>query len=116
MSYNPCPKEFQYEANRLGLTGNGEWDRKYHLCGGCYRKYDPESLHNLIKSMRLSRIGNLEIESEIGKSVIGQWMTAKVLKLTDNNIEKNNFREKVDLSKHYILGKVEVTKEDGTSI
>lgn len=32
----------------------------------------------------------------------------EVLKLTDNNIEKNNFREKVDLSKHYILGKVEV--------
>jgi hypothetical protein len=192
MSYNPCSKEFQDEARRLGLTGNQyiqklriegklpdiskidreyreelsidngfenfneyqkeirmngplkrsrdfegrkchicggdnttikwngkphwrtnrnkdrEWDRKYHLCSDCYRKYDPESLENLIKSMRLSRIGDLERESENGKSVIGQWMTAKVLELTDNNIEKNNFREKVDLSKHHILGKVEV--------
>lgn len=168
LKYNPCSKEFQYEANMLGLTGyqyiqklreegklpntteidrkhreklaidngfenhneyqkelringplkrsgnfegrtccicgsdktthwrtnsdiDGKWDRKYHLCNECYAKYDPKSLRNLIKSMRLSRIGNLDRESENGKSVIGQWMVAKILGLKDNNIVNNNF-------------------------
>lgn len=90
---------------------NGNWTGGY-ICEKCrsksYQKNDPNSQHNIIKAMRKWRCGHLDRYSEVGKAVIGQWIGGKTLGLEDLNIENDNFKEYVDLSKHDMHGSVEV--------
>lgn len=82
-----------------------------HLCNKCYMKIQnnlPNSYNNSKKMIANSRTGNLDRYSEDGKGFIGQWIAAKTLRLKDLNIEKDNFLEHIDLSKHPIHGKPDV--------
>lgn len=89
----------------------GYWDGKSYLCTKCdgiVRSNLPDSQKNIIKYIRDSRIENLDRYTEHGKDVITQWIAAKTIGAKDMNIENNNFREPIDLSKHLIYGKIDV--------
>ena len=87
---------------------DGKWDRKSYVCDSCSGKYDDNSRDNLIKLMRQSRTGSLSRWSETGIATIGQWIGANALKLRDLNIDNNNFKELVDLSRHPEHGMLDV--------
>ena len=78
------------------------------LCSSCHQRYDPDSNHSLIKSMRHSRNGSLDRFSNDGKAVIGQWVAAKTLGLRDLNIDNDNLRSPIDLSEHPLHGILDV--------
>src|SRR3990167_7649044 len=81
------------------------------ICNKCYAKIqnnDPNSYKNTIKLMADWRTGNLDRFKETGKAVIGQWIVAKTIGVKDLNIENNNFKEPVDLSKHSKYGLTDV--------
>lgn len=63
--------------------------------------------HDAKKSIADSRTGNLDRFDSIGKMVIGQWITGKTLGIKDLNIEKDNFHEPIDHSRHPIYGDID---------
>lgn len=81
------------------------------LCYKCwdeyYRKNDPGSHPNLVKSITNIRTGNLDRNSELGKSIIDQAVVAKVLSIEDLNIKENNFGYYIDLN-HWKLRRIDV--------
>lgn len=89
----------------------GNWDKKSRMCTYCYMdiyKSSSDSQQYFRKSQAKSRIGNFNRFEMPGKAVIGQWIGGKTLGLKDLNIEKNNFREPIDLSTHSIYGSIDV--------
>lgn len=82
-----------------------------HLCHKCwdeyYRKNNPNSHPNLVKSITNIRTGNLNRNSEKGKSIIDQAVVAKILNIEDLNIKKDNFAYYIDLNDDK-LGKIDV--------
>ncbi len=89
----------------------GSWDGKSYLCARCdgiVRSNLPNSQKNITKTMRDCRLGILGKYVSQGKAAISQWIVAKTLGIKDMNIENNNFREHVDLSKHIIFGMIDV--------
>lgn len=89
----------------------GNWDKKSRMCTYCYMdiyKSSPDSQQYFRKSMAKSRIGNFSRFERPGKTTIGQWIGGKTLGLKDLNIEKNNFREPIDLSRHSLYGNIDV--------
>lgn len=89
----------------------GNWDKKSRMCTYCYMdiyKSSPDSQQYFRKSMAKSRIGNFSRFERPGKTAIGQWIGGKTLGLKDLNIEKNNFREPIDLSRHSLYGNIDV--------
>ncbi len=61
----------------------GNWTFRW-VCKNCYEKYDPNSYHNIIKSMANRRIGNLDPNSEHAKGdnfeeLTSLWKGVKIL-------------------------------------
>lgn len=77
----------------------GSWTKEW-LCSNCYAK-DRQKLSNsqdnIIKSIRNIRTGNLDKNTDTGKSVIDQAVVSKVLGFEDLNIKFNNFNWYIDL-------------------
>lgn len=92
----------------------GIWTTKY-ICQYHYHndhwinveKKDPNSRYNLDKSVADSRTCNLDRFNNLGKAIIGQWITGKTLGIKDLNIENNHFREVIDHSFHHIYGNID---------
>lgn len=97
-------KEHWYDhlCNKMNCT-------KY-LCKNCWHEEHrklPDSHNNIIKGLANSRTGNLDRDSESGKSLIDQAITSNVLKIEDLNIKMNNFGYYIDM-RHKKYGKIDV--------
>lgn len=82
------------------------------LCNKCWNKYyqknDINSQHNLMKTLRNWRTGELDIDSDSGKGFIVEAIVAKVRKLDVFCISQDNFKTEFDLSIDIEYGRPQV--------
>lgn len=76
---------------------NGNQTGRY-VCLRCYSVKLPDSHQNIQKKMRDSRLCNLDIYSESGKTFVFEQVTCKARKLENLNLKNDNFRSKNDHS------------------
>lgn len=69
----------------------GKWD-----CRKCWRKYDPNSDHNIIKSLSNHRIGNLNPNSDIAKGNNHQELACKLYEWENLNEKYDNYGTPID--------------------
>lgn len=90
-------KAYKERDINSSLTG-----RFLHI--NCWQKFDHNSSHSIIKSLRDSRTGKLDPNSTKAKGDIFQLITCKVRKVKDLNIENDNFCSPIDHSIDQELG------------
>lgn len=80
---------------------DGEFTERY-VCLRCYNNIYSRNLHdshdNLIKQMRDSRLDNLDINSESGKTFVFEQVTCKTRGFENLNLKNDNFHSKNDHS------------------
>lgn len=79
----------------------GKWTGKW-LCRSCWNTTDydkrPDSIANIIKSLRDHRMGNLDPNSTSGKGYILEVITCKARGIKNLNCENYNFHTPIDHS------------------
>lgn len=88
----------------------GKKDCTRYICNKCHMKIQnrlPDSYHNVDRSVKNIRTGNLDKDSSTGKAIISQAVVCNVLGVEDLNIEMDNFRWAIDLENEK-YGKIDV--------
>lgn len=97
------PRWNSCKCGNKGCTG--------YICSIChdrdYGKNNPNSHNNIIKSSANARTGQLDRNSNTGKSIIDQAVTAKILGTEDLNIKMNNLGYYIDIE-HEKHGNIDV--------
>ena len=103
-----CENKLECAYREYNKEGN--WTGKL-VCKNCYikdyEKNNPNSHNNTIKEMRDFRLKNLDPYSETGKGYIYQQVTCKARRITDLNLENDNFQSPIDHSADHQLGIVQ---------
>jgi len=103
---NICPRcREEYERDGKKLTDNsilypgnekremnkvGGWTGKW-VCSSCHEKYDPNSVRNIIKSLRDRRMGSLDPNSSVAKGDNSQELACELYGWKDLNKENDNY-------------------------
>ncbi len=100
-----------YPGNALMEKDNdGNWTGRWY-CVKCWKKYDPNSNDNIMKSMRNRRIGNQDPNHSNAKGDKIQELACLEFGWIDLNIVNDNYKSPVDLIdsktgfKHQVKGK-----------
>lgn len=90
----------------------GDWDGKSYMCYWCwgknYQRNNPDSQHNILRSISNCRTGEYNVDNTNLKGLIGELIITRVHKAKNANIDDDNFKSKFDLIDDYKYGIVQV--------